>query len=128
MRAYDEGLTAVYNRFHEKSDLSSGIQKLRQLHVALDKSVAKLYGWDSCLFGHDFYETKQGIRFTISEASRFEIVKSLLELNRQRYQEEVNNGLHDKTIAKRTSDGSRKPRQPRAAYLPFGTADAGEED
>jgi len=38
----------------------------------------------------------QGDRFTISEAARREVLDRLLELNHQRYAEEVAQGLHDK--------------------------------
>jgi len=49
---------------------------------------------------HDFHETKQGLRFTISEAARREVLDRLLALNHQRYAEEVAQGLHDKKKAK----------------------------
>ena len=46
--------------------------------------------------GHDFHETKQGLRFTISESARREVLDRLLRLNHERYEEEVRQGLHDK--------------------------------
>jgi hypothetical protein len=49
---------------------------------------------------HGFHQTKQGIRFTISEAARREVLQRLLQLNHERYAEEVAQGLHDKQKTK----------------------------
>jgi len=49
---------------------------------------------------HGFHNTKQGLRFTISETARREVLDRLLALNHQRYAEEVAQGLHDKKKAK----------------------------
>jgi len=38
--------------------------------------------------GHGFHETAQGIRFTVSESARREILSRLLKLNHERYEEE----------------------------------------
>jgi SNF2 family DNA or RNA helicase len=46
--------------------------------------------------GHGFHETKQGVRYTIHEAARREVLGRLLKLNHERYAEEVAQGLHDK--------------------------------
>jgi hypothetical protein len=56
--------------------------------------------------GHGFHETKQGIRYTISQPARREVLDRLLALNQQRYAEEVAAGLHDKNLAK--SAGTRQ--------------------
>ena len=45
---------------------------------------------------HDFHEMAQGVRFTISEVARREVLGCLLELNHARYEEEVKMGLHSK--------------------------------
>ena len=45
---------------------------------------------------YGFHETKQGVRYTISEAARREVLGRLLLLNHQRYAEEVARGLHEK--------------------------------
>ena len=64
------------------------------------------YGWQDLDLNHDFHETKQGIRYTISEVARREVLNRLLELNHQRYAEEVAAGLHDKK-AKKTAGANR---------------------
>jgi hypothetical protein len=91
-----EGLTKTYNRFHDPDETSADIQKLRQLHVEMDNAVAAAYGWTDLDLGHDFHETKQGVRYTISEAARREVLARLLKLNHERYAEEVKQGLHEK--------------------------------
>jgi len=50
--------------------------------------------------GHGFHETKQGLRYTISEAARREVLGRLLKLNHERYAEEVAMGLHEKGAKK----------------------------
>ena len=96
MHSRQEGLTKTYNRFHNPDESAADIQKLRDLHVEMDKAVAAAYGWDDLDLGHGFHETKQGIRFTISESARREVLARLLKLNHERYAEEVTQGLHDK--------------------------------
>ena len=44
--------------------------------------------------GHGFYETRQGIRFTISPQARVDVLDKLLALNHYRYEQEVEQGLH----------------------------------
>jgi hypothetical protein len=95
-----EGFTAIYNRFHKPSERSTDIQQLREFHVELDSSVAKSYGWTDLDLDHNFHDRKQGIGFTINPTARQEILDRLLELNHQRYAEEVAQGLHEKRSAK----------------------------
>ena len=59
-------------------------------------TVPAAYGWSDLNLDHGFHETKQGIRFTISEPARREVLQRLLKLNHERYAEEVKQGLHDK--------------------------------
>jgi hypothetical protein len=89
-----EGLTATYNRVHNPKEETADIAELRRLHVALDHAVAAAYGWEDLELDHDFWETRQGIRFTVSPDARGELLDRLLELNHARYAEEVRSGLH----------------------------------
>jgi hypothetical protein len=86
-----------------------GILKLRELHVQMDAAVLQAYGWaqDDAKWGkaiqlrHDFYEVdylpeNDRVRFTIHPEARKEALKRLLQLNHERYAEEVAAGLHDK--------------------------------
>ncbi len=74
----------------------------------MDQAVAAAYGWADLDLGHDFHPTPQGLRYTISEAARREVLGRLLELNHQRYEEEVKLGLHKK---KRSKGKKRSTRQ-----------------
>ncbi len=96
MQTRQEGLTKTYNRFHDPKETAADIIRLRRLHIAMDYTVAKAYGWSDLKLQHGFHETKQGVHYTISEAARREVLDRLLRLNHERYAEEVRQGLHDK--------------------------------
>ena len=108
-----EGLTTTYNRFHNPKDKSADTNRLRELHVEMDNAVAAAYGWSDLDLGHGFHETPQGVRFTISEATRREVLSRLLQLNHERYEEEVRQGLHekDKKKAKEEQPARQKPKK-----------------
>lgn len=89
-----QGLTDTYNRFHNPEELTSDIQQLRDLHVEMDVAVAVAYGWGDLDLGHNFHETAQGVRFTISDTARREVLTRLLKLNYERYAQECHEGLH----------------------------------
>ena len=103
-----EGLTDTYNRFHDPSESSPDVHTLRDLHVEVDQAVATAYGWDDLDLDHGFHETKQGVRYTISEPARREVLQRLLKLNHERYEEEVKQGLHDKKKSKRKPSKKKK--------------------
>ncbi|MFO1433944.1 MAG: hypothetical protein U1F76_28260 [Candidatus Competibacteraceae bacterium] len=99
MQTRQEGLTATYNRFHNPREHAADIAELRRLHVEMDRAVAAAYGWHDLLpspcqgrgvggegLGHDFHDTPQGVRYTISEAARRELLDRLLALNHQRHE------------------------------------------
>ncbi len=91
------------NRFHDPKEASADIQKLRQLHVEMDQAVAAAYGWTDLDLGHGFHQTKQGLRYTISESARRTVLGRLLQLNHERYAEEVRQGLHEKKTKAKSS-------------------------
>jgi hypothetical protein len=109
MLTRQEGLTKTYNRFHDPEEPADDIALLRRLHTEMDAAVAAAYGWHDLDLGHGFHETKQGTRYTISEAARREVLDRLLALNHERYAEEVAAGLHEKGKAKKGS-GTRKKK------------------
>lgn len=94
LRNRKEGLTDIYNRFHDERENSIDILELRDLHTQLDLVVAASYGWPELTLGHGFHKTKQGTRYTISEFACREVLKRLLTLNHLIYEEEVIEGLH----------------------------------
>jgi hypothetical protein len=113
-----EGLTTTYNRFHEPQDTAQDNIYLRQLHIEVDNAVAAAYGWQDLDLGYGFHETAQGIRYTVSEPARRELLTRLLKLNHERYAEEVRLGLHEKkqgrkgakgqAVAERSQSGSQE--------------------
>jgi methylase of polypeptide subunit release factors len=91
-----------------------GIIKQRDLHKEIDEALLEAYGWhqDDPKWGkaiqlrHDFYEVdylpeNDRVRYTIHPEARKEVLKRLLQLNHERYAEEVAAGLHDKKGAKK---------------------------
>jgi hypothetical protein len=108
MLTRQEGLTKTYNRFHNPEETSADIQKLRQLHVEMDSAVAAAYGWTDLDLDHGFHQTKQGLRYTISEAARREVLGRLLKMNHERHAEEVRQGLHEKKKSKPTRSKAKK--------------------
>jgi len=105
---YQRGLTKLYNLFNSDDETSSDIQQLRDLHAEMDRAVAAAYGWDGLDLDHGFHETKQGLRFTISEPARREVLQRLLKLNHERYAEEVAQGLHGKKKSGKKSAAKKK--------------------
>ena len=102
------GLTKFYNRFHDPADRSAMIEEMRNLHRQMDLEVAKAYEWEDLDLGHGFQviphlPDTDNIRFTISASARTAVIGRLAELNRIRYQEEVEKGLHGGETTKRLS-------------------------
>lgn len=73
------------SRFNDPSEAAADIARLRQLHVEMDHAVAAAYGWSDLDLGHGFHTTAQGVRYTISEPARRQVLGQLLELNHARY-------------------------------------------
>ena len=108
MQARSVGLTKAYNRFHDREELAPEYAELRSLQVEMDHAVANAYGWHDLNLGHEFRATKQGIRFTMSEVARREVLDRLLALNHQRHAEEVAAAEADPAVL--VSKRSRKTR------------------
>jgi hypothetical protein len=94
-----EGLTKTYNRVHDPDEASDDIVHLRDLHTQLDHAVRDAYGWGDLELGHGFHDTRFGVRYTFEPVARQEVLDRLLELNHDRYADEVRRGLHDKKKA-----------------------------
>jgi hypothetical protein len=106
------GLTSLYNLFHNKKSNVHDIATLRSLHEEMDLAVCRSYGWTDIELSHDFHEVaslqeNDRIRFTICEPARLEVLKRLSDLNRERYQKEVEAGLHKAT--KKQAPGKKRP-------------------
>jgi hypothetical protein len=99
-------LNEYYDIYHSPEEIVS-ISILRSKKTSIDFGVLHAYGWDDLDLGHGFHETKQGIRFTISEDARREVLQRLLKLNHERYKEEVSAGLHGKTATPKKSSAAQ---------------------
>jgi hypothetical protein len=103
MLSRQAGLTATYNLVHSPSCADADIAALRDIHRQIDVATVRAYDWDDLAdsLGHDFHDTRQGVRHTIAPVPRQEILDRLLELNHAHYAEEVKAGLHDKKAARK---------------------------
>ncbi len=130
MIAAELGLTDTYNRFHAPLEKSSEISHLRELHEAMDRAVLEAYGWDdlaetaTCEFLLDYEEEhddepgakkskkKKPWRLRWPDEFRDEVLARLLELNKQRAEEERLAGIAAEAPAKKPKKKPRrKPRQ-----------------
>jgi hypothetical protein len=103
----NEGLTKTYNRFHDPHENLSDILKLRELHAAMDRVVLEAYGWHdlaqtaNCDFLLDYEDDededetsparrqkKKPWRYRWPDDFRDEVLARLLELNKQRAEQE----------------------------------------
>lgn len=112
LREQGVGLTKITNLIHDPEVNGNAINNLRQIWCDIDREVTGIYGWTDLDLHHDFHEVEyrpetDRLRFTISEAARVEILRRLSDLNRQRYEEEVTQGLHG---SKATDTAKRIPR------------------
>ncbi len=105
------GLVEAYNNFHNTDECSPEVTQFRALHVRIDLKVIESYGWHDIDLNHGFYETpRDGIRFTISEGARHEILERLLKLNHERYEDEIECGLHEKSKTKKIINAAKKKK------------------
>ena len=98
MLARQTGLTKTYNLVFDPTVHDEDIVELRRIHKAIDEATVRAYGWDDLLdqLDHGFHPAGRDLRYTIGPAAQREILDRLLELNHERYAEEVAKGLHDK--------------------------------
>jgi hypothetical protein len=109
MVTHDEGLTKTYNRFHDLAETADDIQRLRQLHAAMDRAVLEAYGWHDLaaratpIFLDETNEsdhTYQGRLFWSSDF-RDDVLARLLAFNVERHAEEVRLGIAPGTKGRR---------------------------
>ncbi len=112
---FQEGLTQIYNRFHDPEESSTDIYRLRELHSELDQEVANAYGWRNLDLQHGFHKTRQGVRFTVSESARRIILRGFFKLNHERYAQEVKQGLHKKKKGAKKKSAPKKRAAKKAA-------------
>jgi N-6 DNA Methylase len=120
----NEGLTKTYNRFHDPDERSTDMLKLRELHAAMDRAVLDAYGWNdlkpTCEFLLDYEEDededetgggrrrKKPWRYRWPDEFRDEVLARLLELNRQRAEEERLSGAAAEAKSKKPKKTAKK--------------------
>ncbi|MCW1924260.1 N-6 DNA methylase [Luteolibacter arcticus] len=141
MVEHDEGLTKIYNRFHDPEETSPSIFRLRELHAALDKAVLISYDWSDLIeegrtvskFIPDYYDESEeeggepiprSIRWRWPDATRDEVLARLLKLNAKLHAEEVRQGLHAPAAKKAAKKTARKAAKKAGRYLPAPNSDA----
>ena len=93
----NEGMTTIYNRFHDPDAYDSSVVRLRNLHANMDRVVLHAYGWTDvptdCEFLLDFeideeeYKgKKKPWRYRWPDAVRDDVLARLLALNGERAQ------------------------------------------
>ncbi len=93
----DIGLRGLYDLVNDANQRSKDAERIRSAHVRLDEAVLAAFrqsnddvDWSDLRLDHDFYDCGGlGIRYTISEQSRNEMLQRLLELNFRRFATEV---------------------------------------
>ena len=79
-----EGLTKTYNRFHDPNQESSDIQRLRDLHGAMDRAVLEAYGWTDIQAVCDFSRSSTMRRMLTTTVIR--IARSIATAGRTRFE------------------------------------------
>lgn len=120
MIAGGEGLTQIYNRFHQPAERDPEILELRRLHDAMDRVVLDSFGWvdipTACNFFLDFESepeesgAKMPWRYRWPDEVRDETLARLLELNAERAREEARSkpGTKGKRAQKSTRRVTRR--------------------
>ena len=115
----DQGLTKMYNRFHDPDETDLGILKLRGLHADMDRAVLNAYGWDDVPTGCEFildYEDdgeptrrKKPWRYRWPDMVRDDVLGRLVALNADRAAKEERPGV---------TAAAPKPRGPKRLAAP----------
>lgn len=127
----NEGLTKTYNRFHDPHEESADIAKLRELHAVMDRAVLDAYGGElaaltvpPCEFLLDYDDAddedeepgkrqkKKPWRYRWPDAFRDTVLALLLELNKQRAEEETIAAPAEKPAKLKKGKKPPKPKPP----------------
>lgn len=97
----NEGLTKIYNCFHDQSDTREDIRRLRDLHADMDRALLEAYGWldltaaANPIFLDETNEDDEAFHGRLFWPSNFrdEVLARLLALNAERHAEEARLGV-----------------------------------
>jgi hypothetical protein len=116
MVANREGPTETYNRFHDPYEHDPRIERLRELHTEMDRTVLRAYGWDDIptecefLLDYEIDEEEWGnkrkpYRYRWPDEVRDQVLARLVALNGERAAAERRSGA----AAEKRTRGRRPP-------------------
>lgn len=109
MDSTGNGLTKLYNDFHDPTLSGASLLQLRGLQQEINKAVCQRYGWGDIELACDFHAVGYlpdgtNTRFTISEPARFEVLRRLSKLNKTQVDQQSEPG--QAIIGQTTNDAS----------------------
>ncbi len=107
----DLGLTKLYNLVNDpglEAGIDPDVDRMRAIHVDLDAAVAAAYGWNDLDLTHGFHTYRKMTRWTLSPATRVEILDRLLEENHRRAAAEAASLPAKKARGKRRTQHSQE--------------------
>ncbi|MEV6863838.1 type IIL restriction-modification enzyme MmeI [Streptosporangium subroseum] len=134
----DLGLTKLYNLVNDPAESNPKIQRIRELHVEIDKAVLAAYAldeerepairdyearkakpplpaWCDIVLDHGFHTYGQGTRWTVGPQARLDILDKLLALNHYRHRQEPETGIRKPKKATRAKRADTARVMPSAA-------------
>jgi hypothetical protein len=78
------GLTKLYNLVNDPDYADDDIERMREIHIQLDKDVMDAYDWSDVPLDHGFHTYRQMQRWTVSPEARVKILDLLLNENLRR--------------------------------------------
>jgi hypothetical protein len=109
MTEYGIGLTDFYNQFHDANQQGEEISHIRRIHSMIDQELCGHYSLKLNL-DHRFVNTKIGVRYLPAKENHSIVVLRIAELNRQRYEKEVAEGLHGDGMTRASVSTARAGR------------------
>ena len=95
MMTLNLGLTPLGNRINSPDEQSAEVERLRNLHAAMDAEVLTSYGWTDIICAYEYsgdYENEDGsagsVRLNFTEDVHDEILRRLLALHAERIEAE----------------------------------------
>lgn len=105
----NQGLTQTYNRLKDPDCLETPIEKLRQLHIEMDRAVLGAYGWND-IEVPPFTTPTTPEQAKTREAFQDEVIDRLFVLNAERAKEEKLAGKSTKNSKGKSKGGSKRKK------------------
>ena len=77
----DIGFTDFLNLINSPDAIDDDLVSYRKELMKLDEDVCSAFGITDIEFEHDFIETSQSIRFTLSDSCKYELIERLIKIN-----------------------------------------------